>query len=493
MSEFDLEEEYRIILEDVKNYTASVNAHDNKYRRKLYSQIELLKLDVEEVQEKLVKSERCERLLEQLQELSKKVPLVPIKRPSNIFTQIELIVRFIGIAVMFILSGTFLSVPILFLRAVDIALQHDPFNYWSERLKKIMLLGFLFLSGIEVRLEGINNEDFSENSRVLLSFTHASNLDGFLVAYSCPIRQVAFGKKELFTVPFFAWISLAIGGIPVDRQNRNRAIAALKMSVNAAQQSGNLCVAIAPEGTRSTTGQLLPYKKGAFYLVEDLHAPIVPLLIFGAYDLYPVGNWVNLTGVITVRYLPPIHFVDHSPTHAAHEVSPQVAMSPLAQLQPNVRAQFSRRVRRATLTSLADAPSSIGEDISLLFRVSSFLGNLGIIFGAYVLLTTLSSWLMSRYHLSVWGVLGVTVLGIISVTVVLYVYYVYVVTLLSGDGSKESTSTNSFSTPSKSKSNNHGSDNTAGNNGSEKITMAYGDHMGKKSEKREPAKNTKQE
>lgn len=106
-----------------------------------------------------------------------------------------------------------------------------------------------------------------------------------------------------------------------------------------------------------------------------------------------------------------------------------------------------------------------------------------------MLLTTLSSWLMSRYHLSVWGVLGVTVLGIISVTVVLYVYYVYVVTLLSGDGSKESTGTNSFSTPSKSQSNKHGSD----NNGSEKISMAYGDHLGKKSEKREPPKNTKQE
>ncbi len=39
---------------------------------------------------------------------------------------------------------------------------------------------------------------------------------------------------------------------------------------------------------------------------EELKSPIVPLLIFGAYDLYPVGSWVNRTGIVTVRYLPPL-------------------------------------------------------------------------------------------------------------------------------------------------------------------------------------------
>jgi 1-acyl-sn-glycerol-3-phosphate acyltransferase len=429
-----LEEEYRVIHEEVKKYVAHVAGFDNIYRRKLYSRIELLKLDVEDVQERLVKSERCEKLLEQLQDLSKKVPLVPVKRPSSIVTKIEVVVRFVGVAVMFILSGTFLSLPILFLRAIDIMVQNDPFHYWSEKLKKIMLLGFLFLSGIEVRLEGINSEDFSVNSRVLLSFTHASNLDGFLVAYSCPIRQVAFGKKELFTVPFFAWISLAIGGIPVDRQNRDRAIGALKMSVNAAQQSGNLCVAIAPEGTRSTTGQLLPYKKGAFYLVEDLHAPIVPLLIFGAYDLYPVGDWVNQTGVITVRYLPPIFFGEHF--DVAHQAGTQ---------GPNIRAQFSRKVRRATLTSLADVPTSIGQDISPTSRLTSFLGNISITIGAWALFSTLYNWLSSAYGLSTLGVIGVTIVGVIVVTLLLYAYYVYFVHLFAR-GAKEATSSSSSST-----------------------------------------------
>lgn len=40
---------------------------------------------------------------------------------------------------------------------------------------------------------------------------------------------------------------------------------------------------------------------------EEMQAPIVPFVIFGAYDLYPVGSWVNQTGVVAVRYLPPIY------------------------------------------------------------------------------------------------------------------------------------------------------------------------------------------
>lgn len=45
---------------------------------------------------------------------------------------------------------------------------------------------------------------------------------------------------------------------------------------------------------------------GAFYIWEELKSPILPFVILGAYDLYPVWSWVNNTGVVTVRILPPI-------------------------------------------------------------------------------------------------------------------------------------------------------------------------------------------
>lgn len=40
---------------------------------------------------------------------------------------------------------------------------------------------------------------------------------------------------------------------------------------------------------------------------DELKAPIVPMMIIGAYDLYPVGSWVNRSGHVSVRYLPPIY------------------------------------------------------------------------------------------------------------------------------------------------------------------------------------------
>jgi len=93
-------------------------------------------------------------------------------------------------------------------------------------------------------------------------------MDGFLVAGTCPIRQIALAKKELFTIPFFSWMSLAIGGMPVDRSSRERAIKALKHSTEAARKN-KICIAVAPEGTRSLTGQLLPFKKGMMQHPDD--------------------------------------------------------------------------------------------------------------------------------------------------------------------------------------------------------------------------------
>lgn len=104
-----------------------------------------------------------------------------------------------------------------------------------------------------------------------------------------------------------------------------------------------------------------------------------------------------------------------------------------------------RQVRRATLTSLADVPTSIGQDISPTYRLTSFLGNISITIAAWALFSTLYNWLSSAYGLSTLGVVGVTIVGVIVVTLLLYAYYVYFVHLFAR-GSKEATSSSSSST-----------------------------------------------
>ena len=243
---------------------------DNKMRRIFYSDIELARLDLFEASLSLTSSgienetnkhlAELEKVYESMDKVINQLKLVPIKRQRRWWSPLEVLVRFIGVSCSIMLVGMICSLPLLFMRAVDKFQQRDPFKYRSEYFKRCIAWFFLFQSGIVVEVEGLDPAYFKE-SCVLLTFSHASNIDGFLVSGTCPIRQLAFGKKELFLVPFFSWISLAFGGVPVDRNNRDRAVKALKRSTDAAKNE-KLCIAIAPEGTRSLTGQLLPFKKG---------------------------------------------------------------------------------------------------------------------------------------------------------------------------------------------------------------------------------------
>lgn len=263
----------------------SSNTLDNVFRRFIYSDVELLRLDIEELQqqqqseeeENKVKEKRfvnvVEDAYERIDKLSSKLNLVPMvgRRAASSFTfsssstilltSIELLLRILGVSSTFVIIGGFLSLPLLVLRALDMFFEVDPFCYSSEFLKRCFAYTFLFQSGLVCITEGLENNSMFRTSCALMCFSHASNIDGFLVAGTCPIRQIALAKKELFAIPFFSWMSLAIGGMPVDRSSRERAIKALKRSTEAARKN-KICIAVAPEGTRSLTGQLLPFKKG---------------------------------------------------------------------------------------------------------------------------------------------------------------------------------------------------------------------------------------
>jgi len=275
-----------------------------------------------------------------------------------------------------------------------------PFDSISEWLRKAICKFLLILSGVEVQVDGLNRSAFSEPC-TLLTFSHASNIDGFLVSSTCPIRHYALAKKELFYVPFFSWISIAIGGVPVDRKNSKSAIATLKRTTEAAKRS-KMCLVIAPEGTRSLTGQLLPFKKGFTHMWDDLKAPIVPLMLFGAWDLYPVGSWVNQCGHVAVRYLKPI--------------MPQEIES---------REHVIRIVRRRMLESLLETPTNIGCDLNWTQRITSVvvtLLNLAFDYAALLLFRNIA---FERLGLTTLMTTMYSLIVIVIVTIGLYLQTLY--------------------------------------------------------------------
>lgn len=101
-------------------------------------------------------------------------------------------------------------------------------------------------------------------------------------------------KEELFRVPIFGKALAAGGFISIDRSNRHAAIRSLEQA-QALLASGTH-VWIAPEGTRSKTGRLLPFKKGAFYLALEAGLPILPVTVSGTRDALPAKGLRSSAG-----------------------------------------------------------------------------------------------------------------------------------------------------------------------------------------------------
>ena len=66
------------------------------------------------------------------------------------------------------------------------------------------------------------------------------------------------------------------------------------------------------EGTRSTDGRLLPFKKGPFHLAMEVGAPVVPVTLLGTYECWPKGSFAMRRGTATVIFHPPMEPADYA-------------------------------------------------------------------------------------------------------------------------------------------------------------------------------------
>lgn len=123
---------------------------------------------------------------------------------------------------------------------------------------------------------------------------HSSLYDIPLSLFAFPrhsLRMLA--KKEIASIPLMAKGMTAAEFPFIDRKNRHQAIKDLEL-VQKLLESG-IVMWIAPEGTRSKTGQLQPFKKGAFITAIKANAVIIPIGIRGAFDILPAkSHRVNL-------------------------------------------------------------------------------------------------------------------------------------------------------------------------------------------------------
>jgi 1-acyl-sn-glycerol-3-phosphate acyltransferase len=96
-------------------------------------------------------------------------------------------------------------------------------------------------------------------------------------------------KKELSYIPFWGWALRWGHHIMVDRAKGTEAMKSLDRAAKAIGEGGQ--VLLFAEGTRTRTGKLLPFKRGAFSLAAKSGIPIVPITINGSYSILPKGSF----------------------------------------------------------------------------------------------------------------------------------------------------------------------------------------------------------
>jgi 1-acyl-sn-glycerol-3-phosphate acyltransferase len=156
-------------------------------------------------------------------------------------------------------------------------------------------------AGIRVRIEGRENIPPGE-SCIFLS-NHVSNLDPPILLPSLPGMNSVFLKKSLMKIPLLGTAMRMGKFIPVTR-GHSRDEAEKSVAIAADVLRSGLNIFIFPEGTRSPDGNLLPFKKGAFFLAADTGAPMVPLVITGTARMMRKGSLKISPGEAVIRFLP---------------------------------------------------------------------------------------------------------------------------------------------------------------------------------------------
>ncbi len=139
----------------------------------------------------------------------------------------------------------------------------------------------------------------------LFMSNHESWLDipAMFAAVPGSLRMVS--KAGLMQIPVVGPAMERAGFIAVDRKNRPKAIKQLELAKE--RLLSGISIWMAPEGTRSRDGELLPFKKGGFHLAMSLSLPIVPVFIEGSRDVMPADSLsINTNKAITVHFCEPI-------------------------------------------------------------------------------------------------------------------------------------------------------------------------------------------
>jgi 1-acyl-sn-glycerol-3-phosphate acyltransferase len=165
---------------------------------------------------------------------------------------------------------------------------------------------WLRLSGMRVRVRG--RENLKRGETYIVVSNHRSYLDTATLFCHLGRRIGLFAKKELLKVPILGYGMGYVNILAIDRSNRARALETVGEATKRLRAGTSF--GVFAEGTRARPGQLLPFKKGAFYMAVETKVPIIPVAIKHTDVLMGKGTGFARAGMIEMVILPPVAVSD---------------------------------------------------------------------------------------------------------------------------------------------------------------------------------------
>lgn len=167
------------------------------------------------------------------------------------------------------------------------------------------LFGDLGAAIAGVKLDVTGKKNLWAQRPVVVVFNHQSKADVMILAKLMRRDMAGIGKQEIKNSPIIGKVMEYAGTVFIDRKNSSSAIEAMAPLVDVIKTEGK-SVAIAPEGTRSLSPKLLPFKKGAFHLALQAGVPVLPIVIHNAGDVAPKNEFIMRPATVKVDILPPV-------------------------------------------------------------------------------------------------------------------------------------------------------------------------------------------
>ncbi|MBN2440411.1 MAG: 1-acyl-sn-glycerol-3-phosphate acyltransferase [Spirochaetales bacterium] len=166
---------------------------------------------------------------------------------------------------------------------------------WSKHLA--------FFCGVKVISHGAENIDPKKN--YLYVSNHESYSDIVALFLGIPYRLSFIAKKSLFLIPFWGWAIYLIGHIPIDRSNPKKAKKSIEKACKKIQKEHRSIFGF-PEGTRSRSGKMAPFKLGLFGMAITTGIDVVPIALRGTREVMTPGSFIIRPHPVYLDILPPI-------------------------------------------------------------------------------------------------------------------------------------------------------------------------------------------